>query len=158
MRRIRSRYDYVKSYICLVMIEHVESNIELLKGILTKEQTIGEMNLEDDLGCIQETYEEMLGHLEHLIDDEAYDYEKRNDRSAHDMVSEQKLKPAEGLCISLPNGKPALQFISYKDCTVYTIREGNHVKLEVEFDEPFIQRRADDLQETKSPHHSGDRE
>ena len=73
-------------------------------------------------------------------------------------MSIQKLKPAEGLCISLPNGKPALQFIAYKNTTVTTESVDNRVKLIVEFDEPFIQRRADDLQETKSPHHSGDRE
>ena len=73
-------------------------------------------------------------------------------------MSIQKLKPAEGLCISLPNGKPALQFISYKDCTVTTETVDNCVKLIVEFDEPFIRRRADDLQEIKNSYHSRDRE
>jgi len=53
----------------------------------------------------------------------------------------QLLKPAEGLCISLPNGKPALQFIAYKECIVTTIKVGNNVKLEVEFKEPFIKPR-----------------
>ena len=58
-----------------------------------------------------------------------------------DIVSEQRLKPAEGLCISLPNGKPALQFITYKDCIVTTIKVGNNVKLEVEVMEAFIKPR-----------------
>ena len=58
-------------------------------------------------------------------------------------VTEQNLKPAEGLCISLPNGKPALQFIAYKECIVTTIKVGNNVKLEIEFKEPFIKPREE---------------
>ena len=58
-----------------------------------------------------------------------------------DIISEQRLKPAEGLCISLPTGKPALQFITYKEIVVTTIKKGNRVKLEVEFMEAFIKPR-----------------
>ena len=58
------------------------------------------------------------------------------------MTTVQKIKPAEGLCIMLPNGSPALQFITYKDITVTTNTEGNRVTLTVEFDEPFIKDRV----------------
>ena len=58
-----------------------------------------------------------------------------------EVIAEQNLKPAEGLCITLPNGKPALQFIAYKDCTVTTMQEGNYVRLGIEFKEPFIKPR-----------------
>ncbi len=57
------------------------------------------------------------------------------------FTTRQHLKPAEGLCITLPNGKPALQFIAYKECIVTTIKVGNSVKLEIEFKEPFIKPR-----------------
>lgn len=53
-------------------------------------------------------------------------------------MKEQKLRPAEGLCINLPNGKPALQFISYRNVTVKTYEKDRRVKCVVEFDEPFI--------------------
>jgi hypothetical protein len=58
-------------------------------------------------------------------------------------VSKTKLKPAEGLCINLPNGKPALQFIAYKNVTVTTIDKDRRVKCIVEFDEPFIKDKID---------------
>ena len=53
-------------------------------------------------------------------------------------TSKQHLKACEGLCIKLPNGKPALQFIAYKGVTVETETKDGWVKLRVEFDEPFI--------------------
>jgi hypothetical protein len=54
----------------------------------------------------------------------------------------QKLKPCEGLCVRLPNGKPALQFITYKGIEVSTITRDNQVKIEVVFDEPFIKEKT----------------
>ena len=78
--------------------------------------------------CSEQCWREWLDD----IDDEA-------DEPEH--ISEQKLKPAEGLCVSLPNGKPALQFITYKDCIVTTIKVGNNVKLQVEVMEAFIKPR-----------------
>ena len=58
--------------------------------------------------------------------------------------SEQKLKPAEGLCITLPNGNPALQFIAYKDVTVRTYETNNYVRCVVDFEEPFIPKKEAD--------------
>ncbi len=53
----------------------------------------------------------------------------------------KELKPAEGLCINLPNGRPALQIITYKDVTVRTLtlnRQERNVRLVIDFKEPFI--------------------
>ena len=50
----------------------------------------------------------------------------------------KELKPAEGLCINLPNGRPALQIITYKDVTVKTWTADRNVRLVIDFKEPFI--------------------
>jgi len=54
------------------------------------------------------------------------------------VISSKKLKPCEGLCINLPNGRPGIQFITYKAIEVLTITKNNRVRIQIEFDEPFI--------------------
>jgi hypothetical protein len=49
------------------------------------------------------------------------------------------LKPCEGYCIQLPNGDPALQFISYRDVKIEThTGNDNKVRIVVDFLKPFI--------------------
>jgi len=84
-----------------------------------------EINLQEDIEEAKEMYME-LKDVEHILT----------------VTTKQKLKPCEGLCINLPTGKPALQFITYKDIEVSTITKDNRVKLEVTFDDPFINREA----------------
>ena len=60
--------------------------------------------------------------------------------SNYDLVKTQNLKPAEGLAINCPNGRPALQFIAYKNVEVKTYADSstNRVRLVVDFGDPFI--------------------
>jgi hypothetical protein len=53
------------------------------------------------------------------------------------------LKPCEGYCIQLPNGDPALQFISYRDVKIETqVNNKNKVRIIVDFDKPFIKTKG----------------
>ena len=62
-------------------------------------------------------------------------------------ISRQELVPAGGLCVQLPNGDPALQFITYRNAIVSTyLLDDNKVRLIVDFPEPFIRRRTTDLE------------
>ena len=48
------------------------------------------------------------------------------------------LKPTEGMCIRAPNGRPALQIITYKDIELKVEEAQNYVQLKIFFEEPFI--------------------
>jgi hypothetical protein len=57
-------------------------------------------------------------------------------------VSTMNLKPCEGYCIQLPNGDPALQFITYRNVKIETyIDDKNKARIIVDFDKPFIKTR-----------------
>jgi len=56
--------------------------------------------------------------------------------------NEMKLKPCEGYCLQLPNGNPAMQFITYRDVKIETQTDTkNNVRIIVDFKEPFIKPR-----------------
>jgi hypothetical protein len=59
-------------------------------------------------------------------------------------ITNQKLKPCEGMKIKLPNGNVALEMLTFRGVSIDTITDDNKVKLIVEFDEPFIKREDDD--------------
>ena len=63
-----------------------------------------------------------------------------------ELVKEQQLKAAEGLCIRLPGGKPALQIITYRELNVKTYVEDRKVRLIIDFEQPFIKEKASDVE------------
>lgn len=52
-----------------------------------------------------------------------------------------KLKPLEGVKLRLPNGDPAIDILTHRSITVETQESNNRVRLIINFDKPFIERK-----------------